>query len=409
MPQGFGPQTLAIDLRDPDTLYASSLGVFKSVDGAQTWTPIYQPPTGFPALVVDPHSPGVIFCAGSGIIRSTDGGSNWTPLTSGLHAIQVSAIAIDPQNSGALYAASNEMPGASTSAAYKTSNYGGTWKALTSVPWYLTNALAVDPIDSSVIYAGTDTGVFKSVDGGDNWTPMSAGLAPPHQATGVSFLIIDPQKTGTIYAASPDRHWLFKSIDGAATWSTINSGLPLAEGFPAFITALAMDSGNTSVLYAGFYVGSPSVFMTKDGGLTWTAASPDFGSGDGKCCAWISSLAADPRRSGAVYAAISTNSSGGAIWRTTDAGATWQNLFASPSSVTALAIHPRDPSRIYAASTNGIMASADAGVSWRPVRGTPTLISFLGFDPQNPATLYAAGVSGLFALDVGQESRTPFR
>ena len=403
---GFGPQTLAIDPLDPNTLYASSLGMFKSVDGAQTWTSIYQPPVGFPALVVDSQTPGVVLGAGSfGIIRSADGGSTWTALTSGLHAIQILSVAVDLQHSGTLYA------GDGNSSVYKTSNGGGTWEAAKLGQWYLTNALAVDPTDSNTIYVGTDVGVFKSIDGGNNWTTMNVGLAPPGQITEVNLLMIDPQHPNTVYAASLNRRGLFKSTDGAATWSTINSGLTLnGRPLPLLISALAMDSEDTSVLYAGTPLESSPVLKSKDGGLTWTALSPDLDSVAGKCCAWVSALAVDSKASGNVYAAIVTTSSGGAIWGTMDAGATWRNLFASSSvSVTALAIDPRDSSRIYAATTNGIMTSDDAGLNWRQIRGTPALISFLGFDPQNPAALYAAGAGGLFALDVGQESRLPFR
>ena len=111
---GFGPQTLAVDPLNPNTLYASSLGMFKSVDGAQTWTPIYQPPAGFPALVVDSQTPGLVFGAGSsGIIRSTDGGSTWTPLTSGLHATR-SSPSQSIHNTQALF-----MPGMETPAYLK--------------------------------------------------------------------------------------------------------------------------------------------------------------------------------------------------------------------------------------------------------------------------------------------------
>ena len=406
---GLGVQALAIDPQNPSTFYASSLGVFKSVDGAQSWSPIYQPPIGFPALVVNPQIPGVVFCAGStGVIRSTDGGSNWTALTPGLHAVPISSIAIDPQHSDALYVGSNGYP--ANSGVYKTSNHGDTWEAATLGAWDLINALAVDPTDANIVYAGTDIGVFKSVDSGKTWTAVNAGLAPPQQATGVSLLIIDPQHADTIYATSPDRRGLFKSTDGAANWSMIKSGLPLADSSPALITSLVIDSEDTSILYAGTYVGSSVVFKSKDGGLTWTASSQDFTPIAAKCCTWIAALAVDPGRSGTTYTAISTNSSGGSIWRTVDAGATWQNLFTSSSaSVTALAIDPRNSARIYAATTDGIIATDSAGVDWKQIHGTPTLISFLGFDPDNPSVLYAAGASGLFALDVRQESRLPFR
>src|SRR5579864_5871715 len=102
---------------------------------------------------------------------------------------------------------------------------------------------------------------------------MNVGLAPPLQATEVNVLIVDPQHPGTIYAASPGRHGLFKSTDGATTWNTINSGLPMSSGSPALITAIAMDPQDTSILYAGTYVGSSAVFKSKDGGLTWTAST----------------------------------------------------------------------------------------------------------------------------------------
>jgi photosystem II stability/assembly factor-like uncharacterized protein len=387
---------LAIDPQDPNTLYASSLGMFKSVDGAQTWTAIYQPPDGFPALLVDPR--GVIFGAGSsGIIRSADGGSNWTSATSGLHAIQIRSTAIDPQHSGTLYA------GTVSSGVYKTSNLGNTWDyAAGSDTWYVTNALAVDPTESNTVYAGTGVGVFKSADSGNNWTAMNTGLAPPGEVTYVNLLIIDPEHPNTVYAAPLGRGGLFKSTDGAATWSAINSGLPRSGGSTAVITALAIDSEDTSILYAG----SSVVFKSEDEGLTWTASSPDFSSTVAKCCARIAALAGDPGRSGTVYAAISTDYSGGSIWRTADAGATWQKLFDSSSaSFTALAIDPRDSARIYAATTNGIIMSDDTGVSWRQIPTAPMLIRSLGFDLQKPKRLFAAGGSGLFALDFGQEAR----
>jgi len=401
---GFPTQTLAIDPRDPNTLYASDLGVYKSADGAQTWTTIYQPPTGFAALVVDPQTPGVIFGAGSsGIIRSTDGGSNWISLTSGLDAVQVLSSAIDPQHSGTLYAGSN-------GGVYKTLNGGGTWDFAFG-GWTMTNALAVDPTDSNRVYAGTDVGVFESVDGGNSWTAMNAGLAPYHEVTDVNLLIIDPQHPNTIYAASPGRGGLFKSTDGAASWGAINSGLPLNGGYPAQITALAMDSEDTDILCAGTYIGSSAVFKSNDGGLTWTALSLEFDTVPGTYGSiQISSLAVDPQASGTVYAAVSTfsvstNSSSGAIWRTVDAGATWQRLFASSTaSITALAVDPLDSTRIYAATTNGIITSVDSGVSWGQIPGSPDFINSLVFDASQPSTLYAAGPDGLFAVEPGKHS-----
>ena len=114
-------------------------------------------------------------------------------------------------------------------------------------------ALAIDPQTPTTLYAGTYGGVFKSTDGGGNWSTVNTGLT----ATGVYALAIDPQTPATLYAGT-DGGGVFKSTDGGANWSAVNTGLT-----NTYVYALAIDPQTPATLYAGTYGG---VFKSTHGG-----------------------------------------------------------------------------------------------------------------------------------------------
>jgi hypothetical protein len=101
-------------------------------------------------------------------------------------------------------------------------------------------SLAIDPAATQVIYAGTfGSGVFKSIDGGSNWTPI--GLTD----SDVDSLAIDPADTQVIYAGTYG-NGVFKSTDGGSNWTQINTGLTNTN-----VWSLAIDPTATQVIYAG--------------------------------------------------------------------------------------------------------------------------------------------------------------
>jgi hypothetical protein len=104
------------------------------------------------------------------------------------------------------------------------------------------NALALDPVPPSTLYAGTSNGgVFKSTDGGASWTAMNTGLTNLN----VNALAIDPVPPSTLYAGTSNGG-VFKSTDGGASWTAMNTGLTSFN-----VNALALDPSNSSTLYAG--------------------------------------------------------------------------------------------------------------------------------------------------------------
>jgi photosystem II stability/assembly factor-like uncharacterized protein len=98
---------------------------------------------------------------------------------------------------------------------FKTTNGGANWTATNSgLSNNCVQSLAVDPKNSANVYVGTNTGVFKSTDGGATWSASTYGLPA---VGGVSLLRIDPNTPAIIYAGMAGGG-VFKSMDAGATW-----------------------------------------------------------------------------------------------------------------------------------------------------------------------------------------------
>ena len=110
----------------------------------------------------------------------------------------------------------------------------------------------VDPASRETLYAGTESGIFKSTSSGASWTPINSGLT----SVSIVSLAIDPSASSKLYACNPGGLW--KSTNGGVSWSVLNSEISLS--------ALAVDRAS------GLYAGSRgAVQKSSDGGKTWTA------------------------------------------------------------------------------------------------------------------------------------------
>jgi len=134
----------------------------------------------------------------------------------------------------------------------KTTNSGTTWTRYTLAGTGWTYALAVDPSNSNIVYAGGNPGLFKTTNSGTNWSNISSGI------TGFIYaLAIDPSATNTIYAGTPNG--VFKSTNAGTSW--INTGC-------TDVNAILIDPNGPDTIYAGTDAG---VFRSTIGGGSWTA------------------------------------------------------------------------------------------------------------------------------------------
>ncbi len=176
---------LAIAPTRPEAIYAiasnvhtADSSIYQSTDAGKTWhatggpNSVFTNPDGWgDALAIDPQHPTTVYASiGRTLVRTTDAGASWQPITQGLPQQVVTALTVDPQRSGTVYAGLYPQPG-SLGGIYKTTNGGDTWTPAFS--GILAGALAVDPARPTTIYAalqGRKARIARSTDGGHSWT-----------------------------------------------------------------------------------------------------------------------------------------------------------------------------------------------------------------------------------------------
>jgi photosystem II stability/assembly factor-like uncharacterized protein len=390
-PVGGAFSLLAIDPQNPGIIYAGTdVGVFKSTDGGASWNNAGL--NGFPvsALIIDPEQPTIIYAvttlrpdggppavlwSTAGVFKSTDGGGSWNALP----VCCPLKLAIDPQNTGTLYALDAVLRvGSGAVVVSRSTDAGASWSKiyeLSSDVYTFFNYITVDPKTPGTLYvAMQDLAVFKSVDGGASWSEADAGL---RGAGSRSFadggLTIDSTTPATMYA-STSGGGVYKTTDGAASWHAVNSGLPIGTGAGACCSsAVVIDPGDSNTLYVPNRDGA--LFKSTDGGASWNASGLIPG---------VRSLTIDPRNSSSIYAAT-----GSGVYKSTDAGisfAPYSQARAIP--VRSLALDPQSSGAIFAAGfLDGAFKSTDAGMTW--LRYTDTGVALLAIDPGNPSILYS--------------------
>jgi photosystem II stability/assembly factor-like uncharacterized protein len=185
---------LAVDPHDPRIVYAiaSEHGLFKSPDGGNHWQllgRIFGATSDTAALALDPRNPETVWAAAVGLFKSVDGGLTWR--SAGFEGSTVHAVVLDPNVPTHVYVGTEE-------GAFKSTNAGATWRALQGpVDGVDVLALAIDPEHPENVFASTESGVFVSADGGDHWRSLGRGLP----LRSYDALAIDPA-AGMVYVGA---------------------------------------------------------------------------------------------------------------------------------------------------------------------------------------------------------------
>jgi len=175
-----------------------------------------------------------------GVYKSIDGGETWVEKNSGLEntSKNINDIVVDPKNPDIAYL------GTLHNGIFKTTNGGETWIQKNYGLGKIRDirSLAIDPNNPNIIFAGAwQGGIFKSTDGGETWMACGIGMSPEASILSV---VIDPTNSQTIYAGDIFSG-VYMSIDGGETWYPINDGLSTRA-----VTCMAISSDG-KVLYAG--------------------------------------------------------------------------------------------------------------------------------------------------------------
>lgn len=240
-------------------------------------------------------------------------------------------------------------------------------------------SIALDPTNGQGVYAGTDDGwVFKSMDLGVTWSATQI----PHTAfASIEWIAIDEWNGQNIYACG-FFGWpavgIYQSTDGGASW-----GLPSSELQECY--KLVIDPLDPQTLYAGT---TSQFYKSFDGGLSWVKLPvPDGGSIDAVAPAIAPN---DPQT---IYLG---GESPNAIFKSTDGGGFWVQVFTSPAPVHILAIDRFDSQVLYAGTSgSGVFKSVDGGATWQAANSGLTKLNIhaLAIDPSQPQIVYAGAVA----------------
>ena len=180
-----------------------------------------------------------------GVWRTTDGAQTWTPLSDYFSNLSVYSVAIDPSDSDTLYF------GSTSGNIFKSTDAGATWTLLATIGNSAVNKILINPINTNMIFASAENaGVFRSIDGGLTW--LSA--ITDNKGYDIEF---KPGDVSVVYASGSGFH---KSIDGGLTFTTIG-------GFTNGAKMIGVSAEDANVVYVleasggrfgGFYTSSNS-------------------------------------------------------------------------------------------------------------------------------------------------------
>jgi photosystem II stability/assembly factor-like uncharacterized protein len=381
-------------------------------------------PTNIPGritdIAVDPTDSATIFAAsaGAGLFKTTDRGFTWIPVFDEVGTYSMGAVAIDPNNPDVVYAGTGEINGRvqtyDGTGIYKSIDGGANWTFAGLPHSYGIGRILVDPNNSNVVYAAVmgrlwegnpERGLYRSTDGGTNWTQVLY----ISDYTGCAEIIIHPS-TGTLFAAMWERSWsmestytvseamvgpnsgLYRSIDGGDTWQLVNH-VALPTGPTVGRIGLTLDPFSTRV-YA-FYWTHPAngtdVYRSDDLGVNWmrmgTAVANAAVTYRGYYFAMIKVAPGIPDR---VYLG------GVDLYRSDNGGEDWYMIGDWTAGYIyadqhAMYIHPSTPDFILAGCDGGVYASTNGGLinNWELLQNFPnTQFYTVSIDPQNPSRLF---------------------
>lgn len=340
------------------------------------------------SIAVDPNNTAhlLLGAAGGGIWESTNTGAAWSPRTDQFPSLAIGAIVFDPTAPSNVYAGSGEGNFYANLGAgvYKSIDGGTNWSVLAAAPFVGIGFydLVVDPANPTVLYAATTNGFYKSTNSGVAWSLKRAA-----QCWDIS---VHPNG-GSVEILAAFADGLFVSTNAGNTFSAVT--LPSA---PAGTWArVAVDRVKTSPDVAYLFGAKtnppnppnpPNPHLWRRAGTTWTKITslPAIDSGQ----AWYDwYVTASPTNTGQVFLGAID------VFRGTLSGSAW--TFKNISTQGANSIHPdqhcltfapNNPQVIYAGSDGGIYRSANAGaavVNWTPLNNGLgiTEIEYLASDP----------------------------
>lgn len=306
--------------------------------------------------------------ASGNLFRTTNGGTTWEPLFDNEGSYAIGVVEIDPNDSKTIWVGTGENNAQRSVAygdgVYKSIDGGKSWKNVGLQDSGHISQIWINPEDSDEVLVaaqgplwsdGGDRGLYRTTDGGDNWTR----ILDIDAHTGVNEFVVDPRNPDIIVASSYQRR--------RHVWVLINGG-------PGSGIHRSTDRGKT---WTRVTAGLPTDHMGRIG------------------------LAGAPSKPDVIYAIIEANDDEKGVYRSIDFGSNWEKrssyMTTSPQYYNEIVVDPQNAERLYALNTF-TMKSEDGGVTFAPLSNEWRHVDdhALWIDPENTAHLYIGGDGGVY-------------
>ena len=393
-------------------------GIWKSPNAGVTWEPLTDgtPIASIGALAVAPSNPQVMYAgtgetdirsdlsSGDGVYRSSDGGKTWTHV--GLRETrQISRITVDPKNADVLYvgALGHAYGPNPERGVYKSSDGGKTWAHVLDLgPEIGVSDLAIAASKPELLFVGTwsahrppwsayapieggKSGLFRTTDGGANWTQLNGNGLPDGEWGRVGVTVSADGRRVYALIDAGKKSGLYRSGDGGDSWTLANDDARLTSR-SWYFNQPSIDPQNPDVVY----VPNVALYRLDEGGkkLTIVRGAPG---GDDYHQLWI-----DPANSSRMVLGTDQGTS-----VSIDGGATWSSWFNQPiGQFYHVTTDNGFPYAVYGAQQDsgsaGVYSRTDHGyitpMDWFLVGGGES--GWIVVDPDDGNIIYATGAYG---------------
>jgi photosystem II stability/assembly factor-like uncharacterized protein len=354
--RGLSVDNIIIDPRNSKIIYAGTWavsptskeqGVFKSEDGGDTWE-LLEDTKGRPILslaLAPSDSNFLIIGTKSGAFKSADGGKSFERLTpeDNKEMYNINSVAIDPVDTNVIYIGTHHLP-------WKTTDGGAKWKQLTHKDGIIDDSdimgLCVSNSDPKLVHINACSGIYRSNSAGEKWAKIN-GI--PFSARRTYALLLHPSDPKIIFAGTSEGLW--RSTDGGKRWRLLTSksnvirAISIHPDYPKKVLIATDDFG---------------VQVSENLGDQFAEANAGF------IHRHVLAILPDATERGRLLASMYLDGAAGSVFVTLDGGDSW-----SPSStglgtrdVYSFYQNPEDPNVIYAGTNYGVYRSNDRGSNW---------------------------------------------
>ncbi len=345
---------LFVDSRDSKIIYASGHrhkapgGFFRSVDGGVTWKEAKElRKESIHSLTQSTFDPNTLLAGTThGVWISKNSGEDWEKVSSASMPINIDSLAIDPRNTSTIYAGTWWR-------AYKTTDSGKNWRLIKDgmIDDSDVFAITIDSRNPNNIISSACSGIYESTNAGEKWSKIQ-GI--PSQSRRTRDILQHPTMPGTIFAATTEGFWM--TSNGGKSWS-------LTTMRNLEINSIAVHSDAPNRVFIG--TNNYGVMVSNDGGRSFAATNDKFTS------RFTYSVVPDSQQSNRLYAATRNIATGGGFFFiSTDRGVTWlpsKSLDVNRVSPFAILQDRVNADTIYLGTNIGIYRSLDRGVTWAPL------------------------------------------